>query len=87
MFIGSNDLIPQKFAAEAPELNILQIQPALKAIKGTIDETPDPIINMAFATLALSTEKMKVVYHQNEPDKAYWVLEFIRVHVNTVGAA
>lgn len=42
--------------------------------------------SMALAVLAFANEKMKVVYHLNESDKAYWVLDIIRDHVNTVGA-
>jgi len=47
------------------------------------------ICGMAIAAYSFanqSNEKSKVVYHLNEPDKAYWVLSLIRDHINTVGA-
>ena len=44
------------------------------------------LCGITLAMLAFANEKMKVVYHLNEPDKAYWVLDLIRDHVNTVGA-
>ena len=46
------------------------------------------LLGLAFLgvfAVAEAGEKMKVLYHLNELEKAYWVLELIRDHVNVVG--
>jgi hypothetical protein len=46
------------------------------------------LLGLAFLgvfAVAEADEKMKVLYHLNELEKAYWVLDLIRDHVNVVG--
>ena len=46
------------------------------------------LLGLAFLgvfAVAKADEKMKVIYHLNELDKASWVLDIIRDHVNFVG--
>ncbi len=46
------------------------------------------LLGLAFLgifAVAKADEKMKVLYHLNELEKSYWVLELIRDHVNVVG--
>ena len=46
------------------------------------------LLGLAFLgvfAVANADEKMKVIYHLNELEKASWVLDIIRDHVNVVG--